>query len=139
VQLVTFTSNTRLTRVKLHVSNCLTRVRHCTRVKLHVAKLSDFCSGTWFGYWYSDGWPCISRIGVGFWTAVCVWVSAVVFVWSGFACVFPTFGLEASAEYWFWDLVISCYSNHAPLLSHIFNDFCMGVLEFGVGIGRTSV
>jgi len=37
VQLVTFTSDTRLTRVKMHVSNCLTRVQHCTRVKLHVA------------------------------------------------------------------------------------------------------
>jgi hypothetical protein len=44
VQLMTCTSDTRLTRVKMHVSNCLTRVRHCTRVKLHVAIWSDFCS-----------------------------------------------------------------------------------------------
>jgi hypothetical protein len=44
VQLMTCTSDTRLTRVKMHVSNCLTRVRHCTRVKLHVAICMHFCS-----------------------------------------------------------------------------------------------
>jgi len=41
---VTCTFDTRITRVKMHVSNCLTRVRHCTRVKLHVSKCMHFCS-----------------------------------------------------------------------------------------------
>jgi hypothetical protein len=43
VQFMTCTFDTRLTRVKMNVSNCLTRVRHCTRVKLHVANHTDFC------------------------------------------------------------------------------------------------
>jgi hypothetical protein len=44
VQFVTFSFDTRNTRVKMHVSKCLTRVRHCTRVKLHVAICYYFCS-----------------------------------------------------------------------------------------------
>jgi hypothetical protein len=47
VQLMTCTSDTRLTRVKMHVSNCLTRVQHCTRVKLHMAICMHFCSVFW--------------------------------------------------------------------------------------------
>lgn len=43
VQLVTCTSNTRLTRVKMHMANCLTRVQCCTHVKIHVANLPYFC------------------------------------------------------------------------------------------------
>jgi hypothetical protein len=44
VQLVTSTFNTRLTRVKMHVANCLTRVQCRTRVKMHVAICNHFCS-----------------------------------------------------------------------------------------------
>jgi hypothetical protein len=47
VQLMLCTFDTRLTRVKMHVSNCLTRVRHCTRVKLHVSKCLYFCSDSY--------------------------------------------------------------------------------------------
>jgi hypothetical protein len=47
VQFVTFSFDTRNTRVKMHVSKCLTRVRHCTRVKLHVAICYYFCSVNW--------------------------------------------------------------------------------------------
>jgi serine/threonine protein kinase len=44
VLIMTCTSNTRLTHVKMHVSNILTRVRHCTRVKMHVPIYMHFCS-----------------------------------------------------------------------------------------------
>jgi hypothetical protein len=38
-------TSTSLTHVKMHVSNRLTRVQCRTRVKMHVAICSDFCSG----------------------------------------------------------------------------------------------
>jgi hypothetical protein len=44
VQLMTSTFDTRLTRVKMHVANRLTRVQCRTCVKMHVAICSDFYS-----------------------------------------------------------------------------------------------
>jgi len=41
---MTSTSDMRLTRVKMHVANRLTRVQCRTRVKMHVTICSDFCS-----------------------------------------------------------------------------------------------
>jgi len=44
VQLVSCTSDTRKTRVKILVANILTRVQCRTRVKMHVAICHNFCS-----------------------------------------------------------------------------------------------
>jgi len=44
VQLMTSTSDTRLTGVKMHVSNRLICVQCHTRFKMHVTICSDFCS-----------------------------------------------------------------------------------------------
>jgi hypothetical protein len=52
VHLMSCTFDTRFTRVKVHVSKCLTRVQHCTRVKLHVSKCGYFCSAAS----YEESW-----------------------------------------------------------------------------------